>query len=120
MTDMQASCGPEWCFDSPDRMELSDHERNLAINIKTAISSDPELDPVSDFMCAQLALVDGDNIESALARVHQLQCFREEYGIRDTVQDASKQIVDYIKLFPRLQLCFTFYNEGGNYVIVAE
>jgi hypothetical protein len=107
-------------FDSPQRMRLSDHERDLAINIRAAIAANPEVNPVSDFMCAQLALLDGDNLEEATARVHHLQCFREEYGIMDTAQDGRKCFADYIKLFPKLHLCFTHFYHDGNYVLIYD
>ena len=107
-------------FDNPSRMQLSDHERDLANNIKAAIAAHPDLDAVSDFMCAQLALVDGDDIEGALARVYHLQGFREEYGILDTAEDGRKCFGDYIRLFPRSHLCFTYFDQGGHYVLIFD
>jgi hypothetical protein len=107
-------------FDCPTRMILSDRERNVALSIKAAIAANPDVDPVSDFMCAQLALIEGDNLEGAMARAHHLQCLREEYGILDTAEDGRRCFAEYIKLFPRLHLSFTFHNEGGNYVMIHD
>ncbi|CAB9503121.1 expressed unknown protein [Seminavis robusta] len=104
--------------DNTERMLLSDHERNQAIIIKEAIAAAPNVDPVSDFMCVQLALIDGDNIEAALERVHHLECFREEYGIHDTATDGRKCFADFIELFPTFHLCFTF--DSGNYVMIYD
>ncbi|CAB9503120.1 expressed unknown protein [Seminavis robusta] len=104
--------------DNAERMSLSQHERNLAITIKEAIAAAPDIDLVSDFMCAQLALIDGDNIEAALERVYHLQCFREEYGIHDTATDGRKCFADYIELFPTFHLCFTF--DSGNYIMMFD
>jgi hypothetical protein len=106
--------------DSPSRMTLSDHERNLAINIKAAIKAYPEINAVSDFMCAQLALIEGANIEGAMARVHHLQCVREEYKIMDTAEDGTRCFADYINLFPRLHLYFSLSEDDGTYVVVYD
>jgi hypothetical protein len=116
----QESSPELWEFNRPNRMLLTDHERHLAINIKAAIAANPDVDSVSDFMCAQLALIEGDNIEGAIARAYHLQCFREEYGIRDTSEDGKKCFADYVELFPKLHLAFTFYFGEGNYVMVVE
>lgn len=107
-------------FDSPARMLLTQGELNLAINIKTAIAANPEIHPVSDFMCAQLALIEGDNTDGAIGRLYQLQCYREEYGILDTAADGRKCFAEYMKLFPRLHLSFTFHADSGAYVMIYD
>jgi hypothetical protein len=104
----------------PRRMELSPQERDLAINIKQAIADAADLDPVSDFMCAQLALIDGDNMDKAIHRVHHLQCVKEEYGILDTVQDARKCFEANMDLFPRIHLCLAYLKESGEYIMVFD
>jgi hypothetical protein len=106
--------------DIPSRMTLTDHERNLAINIKAAITANPEINAVSDYMCAQLALIEGDNLEGALARVTHLQCVREEYKIMDTAEDGARCFADYINLFPKLHLYFTFSEDEDTYVMVFD
>jgi hypothetical protein len=115
-----ASSLQPWEFNGPSRMLLTDHERHLAINIKEAIAANPEVDSVTDFMCAQLALIEGDNIEGAIARAYHLQCFREEYGIRDTAEDGKKCFADYVELFPGAHLALTYYFGEGNYVMVYD
>ena len=107
-------------FDSPDRMILTDAERTNAINIKEAIAANPELHHISDFMCAQLALVVGNDIDGAIERAYRLQWFREEYGVMDTAEDGSRCMAAYINLFPRMHLSFAYFSEGGNYVIVYD
>ncbi|CAB9503119.1 expressed unknown protein [Seminavis robusta] len=111
---------PPLSLDSPGRMNLSEEERNLAINIKEAIAAAPDVDSVSDFMCVQLALIDGDNTDAAIERVHHLQCFREEYGILDSAQDGVKCFGDYMKLFPGFHLCFSYYHDSGSYVMIYD
>jgi hypothetical protein len=111
---------PVYSQDDPRRMELSEQERNRAINIKEAIARTDDLDPVSDFMCAQLALIDGSNIERALERVQHMQHFKEEYGILDTLQHGGKCLIDYIDLFPRLHLSFSYCWQTGTYVMMYD
>jgi hypothetical protein len=106
--------------DDRRRMLLSDHERNLAIHIKAAIAANPEIDSISDFMCAQLALIDGENLQAATERAYHLQCFREEYGIMDTVEDGRKCFADYMHLFPKYHLHFTYYHQEGRYVMIFD
>lgn len=105
--------------DPLDRMILTEDERNLAIQIKEVIAATPEVDPVSDFMCAQLAIVEGDNTEGALERMHQLQCFREEYGIMDTAQDGRRCFAEYLKLFPEFHLCFAENQDSGKQSVMV-
>ena len=104
----------------PHRMQITATERQRALAIKRAISNDPEIDPVSDFTCAQLALIVEDDIESALERLLQMQGFREEYGIRDTVAEAVQTMAHYLSLMPGAHLSFAFNCEDGNYVIIYD
>ena len=60
-------------IDDPRRMRLQQEEIDNALVIKDAVAMLPELDSVSDFMCTQLALIDGDNVEHSMQRLHQLQ-----------------------------------------------
>jgi hypothetical protein len=111
---------PIYSHNDPRRMELSPRERDLAILIKQAIANTADLDPVSDFMCAQLALIDGDNTEKAVHRVHHMQCLKEEYGILDTVQDSRRCFEANMELFPRIHLCFTYLQETGEYIMIYD
>jgi hypothetical protein len=111
---------PVYSHNDPRRMELSQRERDLAISIKEAIASTKDMDPVSDFMCAQLALIDGDNTEASLRRVHHLQCLREEYGLLNILQDGKGLLAEYIEIFPRLYLCFTYCKESGQYIMIGD
>jgi hypothetical protein len=106
--------------DGPGRMELSQQERSRAIRIKEAIASTEGIAPVTDFMCAQLALMDGDNTEAAVHRVEHLQCFKEEYGLLDTLEDGRKCFEDYIAMQPRKILNFNFCNETGQYTLICD
>jgi hypothetical protein len=111
---------PIYRHGDPRRMELSPRERDWALHIKQAIANTADLDPVSDFMCAQLALIDGINTDRAVHRVHHLQCVKEEYGILDTVQDATRCFEANMDLFPRIHLCFTYLQEYCEYIMIYD
>lgn len=106
--------------DDPDRMQITAGERQMALNIKQAVADNPDINMVSDFMCAQLALLDGDDIEHAMERLSDLQAFREEYDIRDSIQEGVRIFADYLDLMPGLHLSYTFNDERGNYVMIYD
>jgi hypothetical protein len=118
--DADSNPRPVYSHRDPRRMQLSARERALAIGIKEAIASTAEMDPVSDFMCAQLALIDGDDTEAALQRVYHLQCLKEEYGIFDTVQDGKAILVEYVEMMPKTLLCFTYCKDTGQYIMMYD
>lgn len=66
-----------------NRTMLSEQEISWALNIKRVIESHPELDSLSDYAYAQLALIVKDNIQEAVERTQHMQCFREEYDIEN-------------------------------------
>lgn len=116
----QAAAAPRGPLDKDDprRMDLSEEERNWALDIKKTIEGDPELDNLTDFKYAQLALMDKGNIEMAVERAHKLQLFREEYGVMDSQEDAGRHVRKEIELMPRCYMCYIF--EAGNYVMLAN
>ena len=54
-------------INDPRRMRLKQEDIDNALVIKDAIGMLPELDSVLDLMCAQLAIVDGDDVEKSMA-----------------------------------------------------
>lgn len=102
------------------RMEITAVERRDALAIKEAIGNDPEINQVSDFMCAQLALILGDDIETALERALHLQHFQEEYDIKDTLDDGVRCFLGLVQLFPQFHLSFSYNSDQGNYVMVYD
>lgn len=104
--------------DDPRRMDLTEEERDWALDIKETVEASSELDNLTDFKYAQLALMDKGNIEKAVERAHKLQLFREEYGVMDTQVDARRHVRKEIELMPRMFMCYIF--EAGNYVMLAN
>lgn len=121
--EIKAPTPPRHLFrvDDPERMNLTEEETDWALNIKGAIEGSPDVDNLCDFMYVQLALVDQDDIESALDRAYHLQGFREEYGILDSRTDGLRHLGDYVDLFPRALLSFSFdYESTGSYILVHD
>ena len=95
---------------SERRMTLTNVETRWALAIQAALQDDPELDPVSDFMVAQYAIVCRDNVAWAVKRAKHLQVFREEVEIADTLQEAKKAFHSFFyDLFPGFFLSFSYY-----------
>lgn len=103
----------------PIRMTLTGQECDWASDIKEAIERTPELDHVSDFMCVQLALVVHEDVQGALDRAIQLQAFREEYDIKDTLEEGILLMGKLVDLFPRQYLDFGLH-EDGDYVMIHD
>ncbi|CAB9526592.1 expressed unknown protein [Seminavis robusta] len=102
------------------RMQLNNEEHQWALNIKQAIEDEPELDSVSDFWVAQLALIDQGDTAAALERAHKMQGFRQEYGILDTYEHGRHVIHEIMDIFPKLYLSFGFSHRYGTYVLVLD
>lgn len=79
---------------------LTRQELQWVRNIKRAFASDPELEPLSDFMVAQLALVSRGNAEDALFRAHGYQGFSEEYDIQDSVNLGVQCVQEFLEARP--------------------
>lgn len=104
----------------PRRMELTKEELDWADAIKDCIEAMPDLDNLSDFMYAQLAIICEDDVTDAIERAFGLQIFREEYKIYDTREDGQRQMRNLLKLFPEQFLSFSFSQNDGTYVIIHD
>ena len=100
----------------PSRMKLSKQETEWALNIKDTIEGFPDIDNLSDYMYAQLALVEQDNIEAAVERAYKLQLFQKEYGTLDSVADGMRHLRNLVEMFPKYLLSFAF--DGDNTIFV--
>jgi hypothetical protein len=96
--------------DDPERMHLTEQEFEQAWTIRQAIEGMPEIDNLSDFMYCQLAIIEKDNVQAAVERAWQLQLFRQNYDIRDTVADGKKYIRKLMDLAPGFLMDFGFYD----------
>ncbi|CAB9512557.1 expressed unknown protein [Seminavis robusta] len=111
---------PELLEDGDQMMEISDQEKLWARAIKAAIESCPDLEKLSDFEYCQLAIIDQGNMEAAVDRATSLQGFRQEYDVKDTLEDALTALRQLVSVMPSLFLSFTCNHSSGGYVTIAD
>eukprot|EP00797_Seminavis_robusta_P031198 Sro670_g184720.2 (261) ;mRNA; r:42208-42990 len=103
-------------------MDLTPEEHLCARTIKELIEEEGtgNLDKVSDYWYAQVALVDKGDMANAMERIHHMQLFREEYDIQDTVAQGQRSVAAFMELFPEFYLSFGYNSAGGNYTLVFD
>ncbi|CAB9526523.1 expressed unknown protein [Seminavis robusta] len=104
----------------PRRMELSKEERDWALDIKDAVQETAELNALTDFQYAQMAIIHQDDIGAALEAAEVLQETRKDYDILETVPDAQKRIETLLQLSPGMNVSFSFSHDDGCYVCVFD
>lgn len=104
----------------PSRMELTEEETEWAKAIKTAVEASNEIDNLSDFMYAQYALIDQDNVQQALRRIQHFQIFRQEYRLLDTADEGTQILHRLVGLLTNIMLSVSFNQEEGNFVLVMD
>jgi hypothetical protein len=105
----------------PRRMKLTQSEQEWALEVKTLFKSMPDLEELSDFMYAQIALVvQKDDVEEAARRALGLQGFKQEYKILDTFEEGCRCFEKAIQLNPDYFLGYTFSEKEGTYVFVHD
>ncbi|CAB9507655.1 expressed unknown protein [Seminavis robusta] len=106
--------------DDPRRMEISPEEREWAEDIKAVIEGIEEIDNLSDFMYAQLAIIHGEDISTAVEIANRLQEARQEYDIEETFEDGVVKLQKLIRLCPKANMYFGYNNERGCYTQVFD
>ena len=101
-------------------MQLSGDERHRALAIKAAVRQDEELQEVPDMRYAQLALIDGDNVERALDRIRHFQLFKEEYQLEDTIEEGNRIMNGFFELQPNAVLSVSYNAIDGNYMYLYD
>lgn len=104
----------------PRRMLLTPQETEWALQIKAAIAAQPEIDVISDFMCAQLAIATEGNTAGAVERAAGLQAVREEYKFVDHYQEGRTGLRQLIERNPRQFLSFSYSELEGKFVLVHD
>lgn len=102
------------------RMHLSEQEREWALAIKTATEADDSLENLTDFQYVQVAFIDHDDVQSALNRLRHLQAFREEYHLRDDIEDATFCLRNFLRQHAGVILSIAYNNDDGNYVMIFD
>lgn len=101
------------------RMKLTSQEHEQALEIKQAIEATPELDNLSDFMYAQLAIV-SENVNDAMRRTSGLQCFREKHRILQTYEFGCRALQRHVESCPLAFLSSGFNPDEGTYMLVQD
>ncbi|CAB9520451.1 expressed unknown protein [Seminavis robusta] len=76
----------------PARMGLTQEEHQWAVAVKAAIEKIPDLDNLTDFMYAQIAIVSKGNVDDAVVRAFRLQEHKKDNLILDTLDDALRHL----------------------------
>jgi hypothetical protein len=103
-----------------DRMRISPQGRAWASAIKAAIEADPEIDNLNDFCYVQLAVICLENVEEAVEKARDMQGFRNEYNVRDDLEDAKKTVWEYLNLYDNFILSFTYSEDEKSYVLAVD
>ena len=113
----EAQKNPNGVF-GPERMELSEQERQWALSVRSAVNATAELDNLSDFMCAQLALIHRENTEAAIEKATILQEIRQAFDIKDTFESSLSTIKLFVTLHPGYLV--TLINNEGTLVMTVD
>lgn len=104
-----------------DLMTLTPQQRAWALDIKAAIEADPEIDNLNDFCYVQMAIACKGNVQEALDKAIDMQGFRQEYDIRDNLEDAKKTVWEYTNLFDdSVIISFTYSNHEQCYIATLD
>ncbi|CAB9523689.1 expressed unknown protein (Partial), partial [Seminavis robusta] len=105
----------------PKFMEISDQEREWALQIKRTVEASPELDNIPDMMYAHLAIFSQGDLDCAVNRVFNLQAYKKEYNIVDSIEEGKRVIEKYnIQDFQGIVLSFDFDLEAGTSLLVLD
>lgn len=102
-------------------MVLTSEERQWALAIKNAVREDPELDELTDYEHALVALVDKGDTNAAVERAHQLQGFRQQYNAVSSIQCARQSLDILVKqLCPGFLLGLEYFERDGSPVVIFD
>lgn len=102
------------------RMRLTREERRWGLELKQAVQALPDLDELTDFWYAQIALVVGGDLEQGVERVYGLQHYRQEHDIKEELEHAKIMLARYLKRMRGHILHFEYRNREGSYVVVFD
>ncbi|CAB9516622.1 expressed unknown protein [Seminavis robusta] len=107
-------------INDPRRMQLTREELEWARDVKELTRGYPDLDNVSDFMCAQIAIITRGDLDDAVSRVVALQYYRQNYKVIDTEDDGIRYLNFLVPFFPTQILSFCFSISEGTYLLVQD
>ncbi|CAB9528152.1 expressed unknown protein [Seminavis robusta] len=101
-------------------MNITEEERQQALAIKAAVVAEEDLDEIPDMRYAQLAIIDGDDVETAVDRVRHFQLFKDEYQLDDTAAQGSHVMRKFFNQHPNTVLSVSYNAIDGNYVYIYD
>ncbi|CAB9525560.1 expressed unknown protein [Seminavis robusta] len=100
--------------------EISSEEREWAANIKAAAEAAEDIRNVSDMEYVHQAIIAKDDVDGALKRLRGLQDFRDEYKIKDTVEQGIELIKGFLRQQEGFLLTIDVDREKGHFVWVYD
>ena len=91
-----------------------------ALAIKSAVQEDDDLQEIPDMRYAQLALIDGDDVDRALERIRHFQLFKDEYQLQDTVEEGNRIMKAFFDKHPNTVLTVSYNAIDGNYMYLYD
>jgi CRAL/TRIO domain len=113
----------EDALSGPGTMALSQEEIDRAMEIKTAIVSDPNLDNLSDYEYVQYALAlpaSEEPMATVMEYAYAMQCFRQEYRITDTLEQGSELFRASLRQHPGFFLAIEYVSNPGNFIAIDD
>ncbi|CAB9501721.1 unknown protein [Seminavis robusta] len=104
----------------PSLFQLSDQEKEWALEIKQAIEDLPDLDVLSDFMCVNLAIAGKGSVDWALDRAYKMQETRKEYNIALTYEEGKRALQKLAENIPCGLLSYDFDLHTGKCTLVLH
>jgi hypothetical protein len=99
---------------------LSEDETEWALHVKGSICGDYNMDNMSDYWYAQLALAAKGGTKAAFAKAKHWQDFRDEYKLNGTYEEGVYCIRRLLKLFPEVFLWLGFNDAHGCYSLAYD
>ncbi|CAB9522925.1 expressed unknown protein [Seminavis robusta] len=102
----------------PSFFQLSEEEKENALDIKDAVEGLPDLDNLSDFMYANMALV--WDVTTSIKHAYIMQEVRKEYKILLTYEDGVRAFTEVMELVPTFFLSYMFDVKDAKSVLVMD
>ena len=102
------------------KIYITDEERQRALEVKKAVESCEHLKPLPDLEYVNLALTCNCSMEGILEIAYKLQCFREMYNLKDTVEDGIKTFTSLTELQPGFLLDISYLPSEECYTGICD
>lgn len=112
---------PPHQFSIDPAMMLSQGEKNRALQIKTAVEEDNQLQNLTDFDYVQYALAcRGESLEQIRERVYLQQAFKQEYNLTDDADQGIQIYQQFLVQQPYFMLVIEYLPSTLNYISICD